>query len=126
MSFSFSIKEEDISSTLSAAIDDKIKTIPNPKAKQEAEQLASSIPEVVRALNGDKEFSGVSISGSASDTAASLSVHVQYKQAPATTAAVDEEEAPRRMDAAPHEVEGAETPQPTPKKPETPAAPKKP
>lgn len=91
MSFSFIVKEEDVESTLSAAIDSKIAQIPNPAGKAEAEKLASMLPGAISALGvGGKEFSSVSVSGSASDGAASLSLHMTFKRPAATPTVVEE------------------------------------
>lgn len=78
MSFSFGIKEEDVTSTLSAAVDDQISKLIGP-GKDEALSLSLVIPEAIQALSKGREFSSASVSGSASIQDATLNVFVTFK-----------------------------------------------
>lgn len=84
MSFSFSITEPEVESTLSTAIDDKIAALPEGPGKEEAQALHDSgaIADAIRALAGDNEFVSASISGSRSPTTSNFSVHIVTRPAP--------------------------------------------
>lgn len=84
MSFSFSITEKEVESTLSAAVDDKIVALPEGSGKQEATALADVIPSAIIALGKNHEelgyeFASASISGSASANDAQLNIFVSFK-----------------------------------------------
>ena len=84
MSFSFSITEQDIESTLSAAVDDKIVALPDGAGKDEATRLADVIPSTIIALGKHHEelgyeFASASVSGSASANDAQLNIFVSFK-----------------------------------------------
>lgn len=84
MSFSFSITEADVESTLGAAVDDKIVALPEGPGKEEASRLADVIPSAIVALGKHHEelgyeFASASISGSASSNQAHLTVSVNFK-----------------------------------------------
>lgn len=90
MSFSFTVTEEDVTSTLSSAIDDKIVELPEGPGKQEATALADVIPEAIRVLIGEySEFASASVSGSASANNAQFSVYVNFKTVSSATPATN-------------------------------------
>lgn len=83
MSFSFSISEQEIESTLSTAIDEKIAALPDGAGKEEAQRLheADAIASAIKALAPEDgyPFGSASISGSSGSSSAQFSVHVTFK-----------------------------------------------
>lgn len=80
MSFSFTLFEHEIESTLSTAIDQKVAAMEPGNGKDAVELLSPVITKVITQLSkGEVEFSSVYVTGDITDRRAQLNVNVSFK-----------------------------------------------
>lgn len=92
MSFSFTVSVNEIRTTLSSVVDDKIASLPDSSSKDEAIRFADVISEIITSAVSDEstKFSTALVNGFVSSNNAQLSVHVIFQ--PVKTEASDSKE----------------------------------